>query len=40
MVSAPPGYVKKLKTTVPITPEEAMEAMQKAGGVKLRRPGA
>jgi uncharacterized protein with GYD domain len=40
MASVTPGHVSKLKTTVLLTPQEAMEAMQRAADVALRPPGA
>ena len=40
MASVTPGHVSKLKTTVLLTPQEAMEAMQRAGDATLRPPGA
>ncbi len=34
-----PGHVKATRTTVLLTPEQAVEAMRKAGGVPFRAPG-
>ena len=38
MVSAAAGGTSKLKTTILITVEEAMEAMKKASGLQLAQP--
>ena len=40
MASVTPGHVSKIKTTILLTPQEAMAAMQRAGDVALRPPGA
>jgi uncharacterized protein with GYD domain len=34
-----PGHVRATKTTVLLTPEQAVEAMRRAGGVTYRAPG-
>ena len=34
------GHLKATKTTVLLTPEQAVEAMRKAGGVAYRAPGS
>lgn len=40
MAAVAPGHISKIKTTVLLTPQEAMAAMQKAGDLALRPPGA
>jgi uncharacterized protein with GYD domain len=40
MASVTPGHINKIKTTVLLTPQEAMAARQRAGDVALRPPGA
>ena len=34
-----PGHVKATKTTVLLTPQQAVEAMRRAGGFQYRAPG-
>ncbi len=40
IASVAPGHLSKLKTTVLLTPQDMVAAMQKAGQVGLRPPGA
>lgn len=39
MAAVVAGHVSKIKTTVLLSPEEAVAAMKKAAGVTLRAPG-